>query len=143
MVPRWSEETGRFRKRRFAAEIGGIIVGNGGVRIHPLGMLATEVTAIELVVAVHPAAQKHQFPFRKQEGVIVFGILRMRALRQQGDQGAGGRAQASGRQIAAIIVALIAFEERGKLGNNRSGQFLAGEFFVRRVVKQGDFTGEP
>ena len=84
-------------------------------------MLAAEVTAVELIVAIHPTAQNHQFPFREHLGMVVFGVLRMRGIGQQGTQRAPGTPQAAGRQIRPIVIAPVSLEKRGEFGNDGTG----------------------
>ena len=66
----------------------------------------------------------------------------MRGIGQHVDHRACGASQPPGRQVRAVVVALIALEKRDELGDDRPGQFLLGQLFVRGAVEQGDLAGQ-
>ena len=142
-MPGRSQETGRFLEGRLSSEIGRIVGGDFWIRVDPLGMVATKVAAVELVVAVHPTAQDRHFPFCENPGMVVLGVLRVRRFGQQGYEGALGRAQASGRQIRAVVVAPVSLEKRCEFGNDGTGQLLSRDLLIRGAVVLGDFAGQP
>jgi len=101
-MPGRGQKAGRFRECRLASEICGAVSRNGGIRFDPLGMVAAEVAAVELVVTVHPTAQNHQFPFREHPGMVVLGVLRMPGIGQQDTQRAFGTPHERGRKLLPI-----------------------------------------
>ena len=141
-VPLRSKEAGCLFEGWYATEIRRIISGNSGIWIDPLRMLAAEVAAVELIVGIYPAAQNHQFGCREHPAVVVFGVLRMRGIRQQVDHRALRATQVFGRKIRAVVITSVPPEKRREFGNDGTGQLLPGKLFVRRVVELRDFPGQ-
>ena len=129
-----------FFEGRLAAEVGRIVRGLCGIRVHPITVMPAKVAAVELVVGIDPATQDHQFHLGQHLGVVVFGVLRVRWIGQQVDQGTLIGAEILGRQVGAVVVALIAFQERCEFRDNGAGQLFLRKLLVGSVVLDRHFA---
>ena len=101
-MPLGRPHTDGFLERRFASEIGRIILRLRRIGLRPDRVVAPVVAAVELVVRVDPTRQDHHLVLRQPLGVILFLVDGVSGIAQDLHQDAVVGSQALGRKRGAV-----------------------------------------